>query len=349
MVATDSPNPRGLRQNRRGEVIILMYHRVADEVCDPWGLCVTPRHFDEQLQVLRNGFRILSLRQLVTSLSQGKVPSQAVTITFDDGYADNFHAAKPLLERHNAPATFFLVSNHVGSQLEFWWDELDRLLLQPGTLPDRFEINIDGSSIEEDLCDARSYSVESYNLNRNWKAWEDPPTARHALYYALWRRLRPMANRDRQRILETVRCWAGADRQARTSHYTVSPSELSRLANDKLIDIGCHTMTHPQLSSLTPSGQLDEIRGCKKYLEDLLGHPVEHFAYPFGGQEDYTSDTVSLLRGMGFSSACSTLPGLVTKYSDSIQLPRMPVENWDGDEFHNKLSEWLGEPHSHGL
>jgi peptidoglycan/xylan/chitin deacetylase (PgdA/CDA1 family) len=324
-------------------VIILLYHRVADEICDPWALCVSPQHFDEQLEVLRNSARVIPISQVAASLTEGTVPHRSVVITFDDGYADNVHAAKPLLERYNLPATFFLVSQYVGSQMEFWWDELDRLFLQPGYLPDSFKLDVNGSIIQAVLGEATNYSRESYNQNRNWRAWEDPPTARHSLYYALWKQMRPMANTDRQRILEALQRWAGTDSQARTSHRALSHSELSALAKERLIEVGCHTMTHPQLSSLSPSMQSDEIRGCKEYLEEILGHPVESFAYPYGGQDDYTGDTVSLVRGMGFSSACSNFLGVVVTNSDRFQLPRVPIENWNGDEFEKRLKEWFRE------
>ena len=128
-------------------MIILMYHRVADETCDPWGLCVAPRHFEQQMEVLRKSFSVTPICQLAVFLAEGKVPRGSVAITFDDGYADNVHAAKTILERHELPATLFVVSKYVGGQIEFWWDELDRLLLQPGTLPDRFELNIGGRSV----------------------------------------------------------------------------------------------------------------------------------------------------------------------------------------------------------
>lgn len=150
-----------------------------------------------------------------------------------------------------------------------------------------------------------------------------------------------MADKDRVETLEAIRQWAADNSVARPSRLTLSRAELSGLAQDRLIDVGCHTATHPRLSSLSPSVQSDEIRSCRSYLEAVLGRPINSFAYPYGGQEDYTADTVSLVREMGFSSACSTLPGLVTEYSDLLQLPRMPVENWDGETFEDMLSEWL--------
>ena len=69
------------------------------------------------------------------AVSGGDVPSAGVVVTFDDGYADNFHNAKPLLERYEIPATVFVTTGYLQDQREFWWDELERILLQPGTLP----------------------------------------------------------------------------------------------------------------------------------------------------------------------------------------------------------------------
>lgn len=344
-VSADLPEVAVRPEHRPGsKVLVLAYHRIADESCDPWGLCVTPRHFDEHLSILTKSARVIPIRQLAAYLTEGVISERSVAITFDDGYADNFHAARPILERYELPAAFFVVSNYIGSQMEFWWDELDRLLLQPGTLPDSLDLEINGISIRARLGEVASYSSDSYALNRNWRACENPPTPRHSLYYSLWKQMRPMSDPERQRILTTVRHWANTDSQARKTHRILSRSELSALSKDRLIEVGCHTMTHPQLASLPPSIQSDEIRGCKQYLEEILGRAVTCFAYPYGGKDDFTSDTISLLREMGFSSACSTIPGHVTVASDPFQLPRMLVGNWNGEEFQRRLSEWFGEP-----
>src|SRR5437773_7329055 len=131
--------------------IILLYHRVADVRPDPWSLCVTPQHFAEHLEVLRQQSRPMHLQQLVSRLRDGNLPRHAVAITFDDGYADNLLQAKPALERYDIPATVFVATGNIEQAHEFWWDELERLLLQPGTLPEELRLSIDGKTYRWEL------------------------------------------------------------------------------------------------------------------------------------------------------------------------------------------------------
>ena len=60
-----------------------------------------------------------------------------MALTFDDGYEDNLRIAGPLLQRYGAPATFFLTTAGLIGPAEYWWDTLERILLQrttPATL-----------------------------------------------------------------------------------------------------------------------------------------------------------------------------------------------------------------------
>src|SRR5215213_3511763 len=87
------------------KAMVLMYHRIADVPYDPWQLCVTPENFDEQLAYFKKHFNVISLSEFVNDLANRRVKKNTVCITFDDGYTDNFLEAKPLLEKHNCPAT----------------------------------------------------------------------------------------------------------------------------------------------------------------------------------------------------------------------------------------------------
>ena len=111
----------------RSKAIVLLYHRIASVTPDPWSLCVTPEHFEEHLQVLQHYHRI-RLDQFVPG--ERSLNGPAVAVTFDDGYADNFHNASPLLQRYEVPATFFIATGAIDSRREFWWDELERIVCQ---------------------------------------------------------------------------------------------------------------------------------------------------------------------------------------------------------------------------
>lgn len=168
--------------------VVLLYHRVNATTSDPWALNVSPRNFAEQLAVLQRCCRLLSLTDLVRNIGAGQSGAGQVAVTFDDGYADNLYSALPVLERFEVPATFFVPSGHVGSSDELWWDELDRLLLQPGHLPRLLTLDIEGKPFQWDLAEASSYSGQESVQHAGWVAWEPPPTLRHALYVALWAR-----------------------------------------------------------------------------------------------------------------------------------------------------------------
>ena len=67
-----------------------------------------------------------------------------MALTFDDGYADNLINAKPLLERYGIPATVFVASGYVGAKDPFWWDRLQHVFLEPGVLPRKLGIAVNG-------------------------------------------------------------------------------------------------------------------------------------------------------------------------------------------------------------
>ena len=106
---------------RRLRVPILMYHYVSEppEDADRYrrDLSVTPEQLDAQLRWLRdNGYTVVSLDEVTLALRAGaRLPPRPVVLTFDDGYADAYEHAFPLLKKHAMTATFFVVSG--------WMDE----------------------------------------------------------------------------------------------------------------------------------------------------------------------------------------------------------------------------------
>ncbi|NJL52673.1 MAG: polysaccharide deacetylase family protein [Hydrococcus sp. SU_1_0] len=318
---------------------ILMYHRVAEIDLDPWGLCVTPEHFAEHLEVLSKSARVVSLQQLTEELDAGKSVNRSIAITFDDGYADNLLNAKPILEKYDIPATVFVANGYVERQQEYWWDELERIFLQPGTLPEKLELTVNNHDYQWELGEAATYSQADYQQHQNWYAEEkNDPTPRHSLYRSLWQLLLPLLAEEQKEILDELRAWAGIKAETRSTHRPLTLAEIPMLESGNLIEVGSHTVMHPYLSALPISRQRQEIQDNKARLEEILGHPVTSFAYPYG---NYTPETINLVQEAGFDRACSTISAGVRQKSDYYQLPRVEIQNWHGEEFARRLSRWF--------
>ena len=324
-----------------GRALILLYHRVANLRTDPWSLAVKPHRFAEHLEVLREYANPVQLGELPRRLGDGGLPDRSVVITFDDGYLDNLLNAKPLLERHAVPATVFVASGFIGQEREFWWDELDRLLLQPGTLPEKVHLRVEGKTYDWELGEAAEYTEEDFQSHRGWKAWTESQTPRQQLYTALYDLLRPLGPAERRRKFAEVRAWRVDGQGRRPRHRPLSVEEIGRLQEGGLVEVGAHTVNHPLLSEVPMAVQRREIRQSKARLEEILGHDVSTFAYPYGKSTDYGAETVDLVRRAGFACACSTVVDVVRGSSDPFQLPRIWVRNCSGERLAAQFEKWF--------
>ena len=211
---------RRLKNRFGSKAAILLYHRVAELTTDPQLMSVSPQRFAMQLECLSRNYQVVSLKTMVEDLKdEGKVVDRVVALTFDDGYADNFFNAKSLLEAYNVSATVFVSTGHIGENREFWWDELERILLQPSTVPATLRLKVNGHFCEWDLGDAALYSDEDYTRYCSWNVTrKENPTARQRLYRILCQMLRPLREGEREGVLEQLRSWAEVDPVGRHTH-----------------------------------------------------------------------------------------------------------------------------------
>ena len=330
-----------LRETLTARGLILMYHRVAEPDLDPWGLSVSPAHFAEQLEVINKYFRPLSIQDLLKHLQRGKVPNRSVVVTFDDGYVDNLLNAKPLLAQYDVPATVFLVTEALVEDRNFWWDDLEGALLQPGTLPGHLELKVNSSKYEWSLGDARGYSKEDRQKDRQRRPWDAPTGTRLAFFYVIWQHLLKLSKPERIEALDAICTWAGMSKDLDRASRALNTHEVNVLREGSLIEVGAHTVTHPSLTVLSKVQQLEEIASSKTQLENIIGYPVTDFSYPHG---DYSLESMELVHKAGFQSASTTNVKCVFRDADPFQLPRFQVDDWNGERFLRRIARWYVRP-----
>ena len=283
----------------RGRLSILIFHRVLPR---PDPLCPDvpdAAGFEGQMRWIRDWFNVIPLSRAVDMLYAGTIPSRALSITFDDGYADNEEIAAPILQRLGMSATFFVSTGFLGSGC-MWNDRVIEAI----------------RGCESDTIDLRSAGLATYPAQTL--------EARRQAVSSVLKDIKHLEPERRAAVTETIVAATGG---RRAPPLMMSPQQVRGLRTLGM-EVGAHTVTHPILTRLVPGAACEEMSRSKNELQDILGEPVELFAYPNGvpGQ-DYAAEHVEMARQCGFRAAVSTAWGAASARSDRFQLPRFTP--WD--------------------
>jgi peptidoglycan/xylan/chitin deacetylase (PgdA/CDA1 family) len=232
----------------------------------------------------------------------------------------------------------FVTSGYIDARCEFWWDELERLLLKPTHLPEKLELELNDEVHIWDLGPAEQQGAVDDRWNVAQKA---RPTPRQSAYLELHQLLKPMTHDERMEVLRQLARASGSGGGARTSHLPLSWAEAKALGDDELIEIGSHSRTHPQLSARTVTEQRLEIQQSRRDIAEGLDKEAVSFCYPFGSRKDFDARTRQLVHEAGFQRACTGRSDLVTRRFDPYALPRFLIRNWTGDEFARRLKAFF--------
>ncbi len=113
-------------------VIVLFYHRVADDRATAW--TVSNTMFLRHIRWLEEGFQFISLDEAQRRIRRGYNRQPCVAITFDDGYSDNCRQAIPLLIKERIPCTYFVTAHNVLCNTPFSHDVAANHRFAPNTL-----------------------------------------------------------------------------------------------------------------------------------------------------------------------------------------------------------------------
>ncbi len=324
---------RNLLKRENPTAVVLMYHRISEYETDPWDLCVTPSNFDDQLRLVKKNFDIIPMHHLAGRLLRREPVKGLASITFDDGYQDNYDHARKILLDHNIPATFFFTTLFRQSHKKYWWDELEQLILREPILPEFANMVIGSESISSCLSPAHILSASTEEENRRWRYGQPPSNSRLRLFVDLWTRMKEMRVSERNMALEAVKVWACVP--SVSTPPIMTEDHIRDLTSDSLFEAGAHSVNHPALGTLTTAEQKSEIEDSKRQLEDILAHPVSGFAYPYG---HYDGNTPKLVEGAGFRFAVTTCARFVARRDSPFEIPRYHVRDVTGTQLLSSLS-----------
>jgi peptidoglycan/xylan/chitin deacetylase (PgdA/CDA1 family) len=285
---------------RLGRLSILIFHRVLAEPDALFSETPTAPEFERRMRWVKDWFNVLPLAEAIDLLFAGRIPSRALAISFDDGYADNEELAAPILRRLGLTATVFVATSFLDGGC-MWNDKVIEAFRR----------------CEAGQLDLRSLGLALHSL--------DSIAARRAAIDAVLDRIKHLDPQERLRLTEAIVQAAGC----KPSPQLMMRSDQVRNLRSLGMEVGAHTVTHPILTRLDAASARDEIGRGKRELETIVDAPVRLFAYPNGVPDvDYGSAHATLVRECGFSAAVSTSWGAASMRSDRFQLPRFTP--WDG-------------------
>jgi peptidoglycan/xylan/chitin deacetylase (PgdA/CDA1 family) len=284
-------------------------------------LSVTPENFYEQVNYLKNNCALLDVEEFleIKKSATKKIPKNSVVITFDDGYADNFYHALPIIESLGIQALFCICTGNIDTDNEFWWDRLENIFFSKCT-PTSIEFT----------ANEKKYSFQTAT-----------ELEKKLAYQTIYLLLKKQRHNERMLLLKHLEELSKGINGNRATHCSMNSNELWKISVSKSAVVGAHTNTHTPLSLLTYAEQWDEIQNSKTILEKIIKKPVKHFSYPYGGKEDYNSDSVRICKELGFEMAFSNFQGHIYKHTSNFELPRFLVRNWTISKFKEKINSYF--------
>jgi peptidoglycan/xylan/chitin deacetylase (PgdA/CDA1 family) len=266
---------------------------------------ITPKFLDRAIRALKRWkYDFVTMDEVCRRAVILAQRRRFVCLTFDGAYKDVARAAYPILRHHGVPFTIYVPTAFPDGVGEAWWLALEKIIAKEN----RINLIIDQKE--------RHFSVRALSEKNDVFA-----------FLSSWLRQLPPAELS-SAIHDLCKRYS-VDIAALTRDAMIDWADLTRIAADPLVTIGSSTVNYAVLSSLKNPVAQREITMGKAVAETAFQRAVAHFAYPFGDREAFSRAHVMMAREAGFSSAVSTIPGIVDT-AGRTNLYALPRIAWDG-------------------
>jgi peptidoglycan/xylan/chitin deacetylase (PgdA/CDA1 family) len=271
--------------------IFMLHHvrpRRADAFQPNYHLEIEPEFLRAVLSHLRaRDIDIITMDELHQRLAERNFSRRFACFTLDDGYRDNRDFALPVFREFDAHCTVYVTSDFAEGTGRLWWVALERVIAKATSI----EVRIGDTATRIDAAS---------------------PTAKRTAFGRLhdWLRALP-GEHDVRREISALCERHGIDEAAIARELCLSWNELKSFADDPLVTIGAHTVTHCNLARQSEDVALRELTASRSRIEQKLEREVLHLAYPYGDKFAAGPREFALARAAGFKTAVTTRPGMV--------------------------------------
>jgi peptidoglycan/xylan/chitin deacetylase (PgdA/CDA1 family) len=288
-------------------VAILRYHALhEDPACNEHtigrGITHSRACFESQMEILASKFHLISLDELLASLQQGRpIPRWSVAVTFDDGYADNFEIAAPILNRYGIPACFYILVGSIDAHGVPWFVRIRHAMAR---------------------TKVPRWTDPAGQINEL-----DTPEHREQAFWSASRVLAKSTGVNQETLLREIECQLDVEPLGPSDCRMLTWDQVRALHNMGHM-IGSHTISHANSAYISATELDTEFCASKKRLEQELSSPVIHFSYPSPILEPhFSSESIERSRSAGYCTAVTCTPGVVRLGDDPLSLRRVLAQD----------------------
>lgn len=297
-------------------ILVLLYHGVTDQSAGKFNNLrnynekhLNKNTFEKQIESINNSCEVISIDQLVHYWNTNyEVKKPTAVITFDDGFKNNYSIAKPILEKYEVPATFYISTGNVNDQELFWVDLL--------------EIIFSNTKIKE--INSKTFpNIYSFFPNQKNKINIVNRLSKIKVLNLVKKKLKVCDPKFRVKKINNIAIELKVENYYKmdkcNSEYSIlSWDEVRDIDSKDLFTIGGHSRWHNILSKLSGIDLEEEINGSIKDIKNNLGIFSGHYAYPEGQKEHFNSETIEALKKFGVKACPSAIQGLAEIPSQSL-------------------------------
>lgn len=289
------------RWANREKILILTYHRFSLE---PDSSRISSAEFAAHLEYLSKNNRVLDLSETIEYLNKGKtLPPNTTVITIDDGYADAYEIAFPLLKTYGFPATVYAVTDFLDEKCWLWTDLMRYVLLK--TECDSAKIEFGGEDKIEAKLKSKMQRLETASRVNS--------------------RLKKMPDEQKEAKIKAIAANLNVEiPELPVEDFAPMNWTQAREMDARSVRIESHTTTHPILTNIDAKHLDFELKNSKKRLEEVLDRQVEHFCYPNGSVDENIWRAVE---NSGYKSATTTNYGFNERQGNPFLLNRIDAQS----------------------